>query len=233
MLKKIVGFAFLFIAGVWRFIWDGIKGKLFDAGAQMTSPMIGTITLDQLMTWGPTIGFPLLGGLLFFWSWRATHDAKEPYLSDAIVVDGVRNNSLEYRARFRRGGSDAIFFVEYGWQSSSGPQRKKVKAFELKRFMPGDVVSFPKFTHSEIDKKILWRFGLQEREDQTRNTLQQESRFPCRATLLTQDNILQHCYFTYWMEDGRPRVLGEHMFSHMFEWEGKTPPNGNHRSLFK
>lgn len=233
MLKKIAGLAFLCIAGVWRFIWDGVKGKLFDMGAQMTSPMIGSITLDQLATWGPTFGFPLIGGLLFFWSWRSARSAREPYLSDAIVVDGIANNPPEYRARFRRGGSDAVFFVEYRWQASSGPRQKKVKAFELKKFMQGDVVSFHIFTSSEIEGKTFWRFGLQGHEDLRRNTLSNESKFPCRVTLLTHDNMTQHFYFTYWMEDGRPRVLGEHMFSHMFEWEGKTPPNGNHRSLFR
>jgi hypothetical protein len=54
------------------------------------------------------------------------------------------------------------------------------------------------------------------------------------GTLVLLD-VAQSCYFVaHGHKDMSimPDVLGEHMFSHLWEWEGKAAPNGNAASLF-
>jgi hypothetical protein len=56
-----------------------------------------------------------------------------------------------------------------------------------------------------------------------------------RVKFLSRDDVAQYCYFVAQSHKDMskmPDVFGEHLFSHLWEWEGKIPPNGSAASLF-
>jgi hypothetical protein len=149
------------------------------------------------------------------------------------------NRPPEYRARFVRNGSNALFYVEYSMSSPTGwTQPRKIKTFDVERFAAGQIVSFPIAQICQTKEGVRWCIGLpveDAKEGVLRDMLNSQAHYRGRVTLLTKDNLTQHCYFILATNENSamPVVTGEHMFSHMFEWEGKTSPNGNYKSLFK
>lgn len=53
--------------------------------------------------------------------------------------------------------------------------------------------------------------------------------------LIGSDELVEWCFFvgeTTKMSD-MPKILGEHMWNHVYEWTGRSPPNRDPRRLFR
>ncbi|MGJ0533543.1 hypothetical protein [Methylocystis sp.] len=92
MLQRIFGFLLFCFGAFWRWIWDGIKGKLFDQGSAMLSHYV---TSDQIISWGPTVILPLIG----FWMLWRTRVPKHPLIETSgqrTVVASRRRPSATF-----------------------------------------------------------------------------------------------------------------------------------------
>ena len=165
-------------------------------------------------------------------------------LQHAIVVAGDGNRPPEFRARFAVNGKDGIFYLEQsmavGGIGTSGMWTlpRKIEVARQDRFAPGITIDFPIFGRFEHDREgTMYFFGsrLDLVEGYPRDSLNPLSHYQGRITFQSDGGAEQHCYFI--VATGNqgvvPTVTGEHMFSHVWEWEGKVPPNTNPRALFK
>ena len=169
------------------------------------------------------------------------------YLSAAVVVAGVGSAAdmryPEYRARFGRNGRDATFLIEYSIHFSGvGPasgwsKSKKTQVFYRDRFSSSEEVTFSLVSPCMTDGGTRWSFGPLAEVDGTNEPLIGLGvYYRGRVTMLATDDTEEHCYFILKTnENGNelPEVTGEHMFAHAWEWEGRDPPNGDARVLFR
>src|SRR5258706_9300452 len=83
--------------------------------------------------------------------------------------------------------------------------------------------------------RVRWQFGEEMKNGFPVHMVGSERVYRGRVKFLSEDDMAQYCYFVAHSHKDMsimPDVLGEHMFSHLWEWEGKAAPNGNAASLF-
>lgn len=160
-------------------------------------------------------------------------------LSDAIIVSGRDDTAPSFRARFARNGREAVFYIEYsafsggyggGWTS---PITIPIRC--VARFTQGETVSIPLMRSVETREGVRWQFGEEMKDGFPVHMIGSERFYRGRVKCLSENDMAQSCYFVaHGHKDMSimPDVLGEHMFSHLWEWEGKAAPNGNAASLF-
>ncbi len=100
-MQRIFGIFSVLFAAFWHWIWDGIKGMVFDRGVSMATPLIGPITQDHVIIWLPTIVSLSIGGLLL-WKTRHKNNTKTIPTSENFEL------RLTTRIYVDRGGSHAI-----------------------------------------------------------------------------------------------------------------------------
>jgi hypothetical protein len=63
-----------------------------------------------------------------------------------------------------------------------------------------------------------------------------ERHYQGRVVTVIENTIEEFCYFIVSFHTSAcnaPQVIGQHMFDHMFKWEGKSVPTGDANSLFE
>ncbi len=56
----------LFGAAAWLLFWEFVRSLFYERGSRLLTPFIDSITGDQFLRWGPSVGLALLGLWLFF-----------------------------------------------------------------------------------------------------------------------------------------------------------------------
>jgi hypothetical protein len=165
--------------------------------------------------------------------------AANRHLSDAIIVSGSGETAPLFRARFAQNGREAVFYIEYsmfsggyggGWTSPI-----TIPIRNVARFTQGETVSIPLMRSVETREGVRWQFGEEMKNGFPVHMVGGGRVYRGRMKFLSEDDIAQSCYFVARSHKDMsimPDVLGEHMFSHLWEWEGKAAPNGNAASLF-
>jgi hypothetical protein len=174
---------------------------------------------------------------------RLLQTKPEPYLQNAIVAGGHNGRAPEFRARFARNGKNGAFYLEYrtafgGLGPTGWTMPRKIEVARQDRFAVGEMVEFTIISRFEHEREgVSWFFGLRPDllQGHPRDTLNPDAHFQGRVTFLADDDTTQHCYFIVATSDraSMPTVTGEHMFSHIYEWEGRPMPNADPEALFK
>ncbi len=94
MRKSIFLFVPFFVGAVWHWFWEFIRSVFYERGSHMMAPVIDTITPDQIIHWGPTIAFPLLGFWLIWKTRPARNEAIASSQPDIVVVAPPMNYVL-------------------------------------------------------------------------------------------------------------------------------------------
>ena len=105
----------------------------------------------------------------------------------------------------------------------------------VERFTQGQTVSIPLVRSVETKEGARWQFGEEMKNGFPVHMVGGGVVYRGRVKCLSEDDVAQHCYFVAHSHKDMsimPDVLGEHMFSHIWEWEGKAAPNGDAASLF-
>jgi hypothetical protein len=166
--------------------------------------------------------------------------AANQYMSDAIIVSGRDETAPSFRGRFARNGREGMFYIEYsGFFGGSGggwstPITLPIPQ-HVPRFTQGQTVSIPLLRSVQTREGARWQFGEEMRDGFPVHMVGGGSVYRGRVKFLSEDDIAQSCYFVALSHADMsimPDVLGEHVFSHAWEWEGKVAPNGNAASLF-
>jgi hypothetical protein len=160
-------------------------------------------------------------------------------LSDAIIVAGRGDAAPCFRARFAQNGREAVFYIEYsvfsGGYGGGWTLPITIPIRSVPRFTKGETVSIPLMRSVETSEGVRWQFGEEMKDGFPVHMVGSERVYRGRVKCLSEDDVPQSCYFVaHGHKDVSimPNVLGEHMFSHLWEWEGKAAPNGNAASLF-
>jgi hypothetical protein len=66
MQKRIFGAISIGAAALWPIFWEFVRSLFYERGSHMLTPFINSITMDQIVHWGPTIGLSFLGIWLFW-----------------------------------------------------------------------------------------------------------------------------------------------------------------------
>jgi len=74
MRNRIFGGLSLVGAALWPLFWEFVRSLFYERGSHMLTPFINSITMDQIVHWGPTVGLSFLG-LWLFWATRAKENA--------------------------------------------------------------------------------------------------------------------------------------------------------------
>jgi hypothetical protein len=165
--------------------------------------------------------------------------AANRYLSDAIIVSGSGETAPLFRARFARNGREAAFYTEYsmfsGAYGGAWTSPITIPIRSLARFTQGETVSIPLVRSVETQEGARWQFGEEMKNGFPVHMVGGGRVYRGRVKFLSEDDVAQYCYFVAHSHKDMsimPDVLGEHMFSHIWEWEGKAAPNGDAASLF-
>lgn len=161
------------------------------------------------------------------------------YLSDAIVVSGHGNAAPSFCARFARNGREAVFYIEFSsyYPGSAGGWTSPItiRVASASRFTQGETITFPLMRSVETREGVRWQFGEAMQDGFPVHMIGGDRFYRGRVKCLSADDVAQSCYFfarAYKDMSIMPDVYGEHLLSHLWEWEGKPPPNGNAASLF-
>jgi hypothetical protein len=163
-----------------------------------------------------------------------------PTLCDAIVVAGAPSGKApEFRARFARNGHDASFWIEYSMCTPHGwTEIVKRHAYLKDRFVRKETVSFPLIEKITFGREELWRFKTSPAfsdDGMPIDMVGRERDYQGRVVTIIENTTEEFCYFivSFPASADAPQVTGQHMFDHMFKWEGKSVPTGDASSLFK
>jgi hypothetical protein len=74
MRNRIFGGLSFVGAALWTLSWEFVRSLFYERGSHMLTPFINSITMDQIVHWGPPIGLSFVGGWLF-WTTRAKGNA--------------------------------------------------------------------------------------------------------------------------------------------------------------
>jgi hypothetical protein len=77
MQKRIFGAISIGAAALWPIFWEFVRSLFYERGSHMLTPFINSITMDQIVHWGPTVGLAFLG-LFLFCKTRPTIQKDEP-----------------------------------------------------------------------------------------------------------------------------------------------------------
>ena len=190
-----------------------------------------------------------LSGIVWFLIFRRQSLGREPnegknkaanqYLSDAIIASGRGDTAPLFRARFARNGREGVFYIEYsvffggyggGWTSPI-----TIPILSVARFTQGETISIPLVRSVDTQEGARWQFGEEMKNGFPVHMVGGGHAYRGRVKFLSEDDVAQSCYFVAHSHEDMskmPDVLGEHMFSHIWEWEGKAAPNGDAASLF-
>ena len=164
-----------------------------------------------------------------------------PTLCDAIVAAGNPSGKApEFRARFARNGHDASFWIEYSMCTPHGwTDMRKSRAYLQDRFVRNETVSFPLMEKITFRGEELWRFKTSPAfsdDEMPIDIVGRERHYQGRVVTVIENTTEEFCYFIvsfHTSADDAPQVIGQHMFDHMFKWEGKSVPTGDASSLFE
>ena len=251
-IEGILGRVRLWVWLVWTLITIATSGT-FAWLVQQVTPVAAYGVAAVILTGTALAGLVLLalGVLGIAWSliFRPQSLAQEPneveskaanrYLSDAIIAAGSGDTAPLFRARFARNGREGVFYIEYslffggyggGWTSPITLPIRRVA-----RFTQGQIVSIPLVRSVETQEGARWQFGEEMKNGFPVHMVGGGVVYRGRVKFLSEDDVAQYCYFVAHSHKDMsimPDVLGEHMFSHIWEWEGKAAPNGDAASLF-
>jgi hypothetical protein len=85
----------------------------------------------------------------------------------------------------------------------------------------------------------LWRFKTSPAfsdDEMPIDIVGRERHYQGRVVTVIENTTEEFCYFIvsfHTSADDAPQVIGQHMFDHMFKWEGKSVPTGDASSLFE
>jgi hypothetical protein len=85
MRNRIFGGLSLVGAALWPLLWEFVRSLFYERGSHMLTPFINSITMDQIVHWGPTVGLSFLG-LWLFWK---TAPEKKTTGGDQVNIRGV------------------------------------------------------------------------------------------------------------------------------------------------
>jgi hypothetical protein len=69
MRNRIFGVLVFIGAALWSLLWEFVRSLFYEHGSRFLNPFIESITLDQIIHWGPPIGLTIVG-LWLFWKTR-------------------------------------------------------------------------------------------------------------------------------------------------------------------
>lgn len=69
MRNRIFGVLVFIGAALWSLLWEFVRSLFYERGSRLLTPFIESITLDQIIHWGPPIGLMIVG-LWLFWKTR-------------------------------------------------------------------------------------------------------------------------------------------------------------------
>ena len=211
-----------------------------------SSPQLASVII-QVST-SPVAWFGLLLFTLaaYLFSWK-TKSALEAYVSrltkdqrasaeprsawkEALVAAGSADIPAHLRFHFAENGRNARLYVDFSvfHPAVTATHWTKQVRLEVKRFdhfARDQSVRVDLFEQVGGSGSLFWRLAyITETNDKVnpRYVLAPNSSCRGRYTLLTEDNRESHCYFIAEPTngvDGPPRVTGQHMFSHAWDWE--------------
>jgi hypothetical protein len=230
-LQTLAGAAAIAVAGAWHLFLSWAEGKLSARGEQLVSPFFSSVTIDQLLTWGPPLGFTGIGIYLFFLVFRQIRGGPAPLSAAMITAASIP----EYRAMFARSGEDAVFYIEFAATVSRtrDTPRVSIRAFVVPKFQAGEVVSFPLVVRNDRNSSTAFSFSSLD-QDKFDAAIHDGREYKGRVTVKSAIGPAQSCYFSIQViDDWPPYTSTESSLRHMFEWEGKAPPNGDIVKLMK
>jgi len=109
MWKRIFGVLSFVGAALWPLLWEFVRSLFYERGSHMLAPFIDSITLEQIVHWGPTVGLTFLG-LWLFWKTRPEETAPEGELIGNPTSNLVESSPIP---------SGTIASPDYRWQFDS------------------------------------------------------------------------------------------------------------------
>jgi hypothetical protein len=118
---RIRGFAWWCGAAVWGYFWEFVRSLFYEHGSHMLTPLINSVSIDQILHWGPPIVFAGIGGLLF-WKTRPIRTSEQATLSISgplLLSDRRYKNKNQWRIKVHNTGPIAARNVQMKLRSGS------------------------------------------------------------------------------------------------------------------
>jgi hypothetical protein len=80
MQKRLAGLAWWFGAALWAYFWEFVRSLFYEQGSHMLTPFIHSVSIDQILHWGPPLAFAGIGAFLF-WKTRPSGAPQDATLS--------------------------------------------------------------------------------------------------------------------------------------------------------
>lgn len=135
----------------------------------------------------------------------------------------------KYTATFAKTGKNARFYVEYSFfPRAMGPhgwtQQRRVFLEEREHYARGEQITIQIFFERKVGDTPGFGFGKGEHDWMNPNT-----DYRGRIVALDESGSEEYTYFLAFaeMKDQKtktPKVTGEHMYAHTWQWEGAAPP---------
>src|SRR4051812_39899521 len=87
-------------ASLWPWFWEFVRSLFYEQGSHMLSPLIGGLTPDQILHWGPSI-ILAIAGVLIWWDLKGRPNfwGSKPLLKleiDSLNIEhGFRENPMK------------------------------------------------------------------------------------------------------------------------------------------